>query len=152
VLVGTAVGTGVDTGALVGVGVSVVLEAPQAASSDATAIALNIAMDGFISRVLRLATTFHTPAYLNSGFLDTRKDVPLASSRVRSVSAGMTTTETAALTEDGGISGKTTDTQTGNPIAGATIQCTCPAGSASTGSSGIAHTTRLGTPLVSRDC
>src|SRR5450631_4066828 len=59
-LVGAAVGTGaVVAGATVAVGVSVVLEPPQAASSGARAIALNITMVGFISQVLTLAIPFH---------------------------------------------------------------------------------------------
>lgn len=52
------------------------------------------------------------------------------------VSAGTTTTENEALTEDGGISGMTTDAQTGNPISGVTIECTCQAGSVSTDGTG----------------
>ncbi len=52
------------------------------------------------------------------------------------VTAGVTTTEDAALTEDGSISGKVTDAHAGNPIAGATVDCTCQAAGTSTNSAG----------------
>lgn len=52
------------------------------------------------------------------------------------VSPPATTTENAALTEDGGISGTVTDAQTHAPISGATVTCTGQSGSTSTNSSG----------------
>lgn len=49
-----------------------------------------------------------------------------------------TTSETIALTEDGGISGQVTDAQTAIPIAGVTVTCsTCPATTATTDGSGF---------------
>ena len=53
-----------------------------------------------------------------------------------SVSAGGTTTINAGLTEDGAISGTVTDAKTGNPIAGATVECTCQRATTVTDSSG----------------
>ncbi len=68
-----------------------------------------------------------------------------------SVTTGATTTEDAALTEDGGISGTLTDAHTGNPISGATVDCTCQTGSTSTNSTGTYAFTDVtpGTYLVS---
>jgi outer membrane protein assembly factor BamB len=53
------------------------------------------------------------------------------------VSPAATTTEDAALSEDGGISGTVTDAQTHAPISGATVACTCQGGSTSTNGSGM---------------
>ncbi len=54
-----------------------------------------------------------------------------------SVPSGVTTTANAALVEDGAIQGQVTDTQSGDPIAAATVTCGgCPVTSASTDSSG----------------
>jgi len=52
------------------------------------------------------------------------------------VSAGHTTTESLALTEDGSITGQVTDSATHAAIAGATVTCTCQVGSATTNGSG----------------
>jgi len=52
------------------------------------------------------------------------------------VTAGGTTTDDVALIGDGSIGGTVTDAGTGNPIAGATVDCTCQAAGISTDSGG----------------
>ena len=54
------------------------------------------------------------------------------------VTPGTTSTESVALTEDGGISGTVTDQQTGTPISGVTVTCAggCPTTTATTDGSG----------------